>query len=122
MNEDLEQINQRLLSILGDLQQWAVWKMNAKCRDTIDPMVRNILRSAGIDLSQLQKLAQSQMPDPYTVLGLDKSASDDEVKKRYHELIHILHPDKSGTKGTKSLFQAVKTAYELIKRERGRQQ
>lgn len=33
------------------------------------------------------------MRDPYTVLGIDASASDDEVKKAYRELARKYHPD-----------------------------
>ena len=31
--------------------------------------------------------------DPYSVLGVPSSASDDEVKKAYRELIRKYHPD-----------------------------
>jgi DnaJ like chaperone protein len=50
---------------------------------------------------------------------LDKSASDEEVKDAYRELVNKYHPDKSGTPKTKFAFQMVIAAYELIKRERG---
>ncbi|RLC91403.1 MAG: hypothetical protein DRI39_10445 [Chloroflexi bacterium] len=57
--------------------------------------------------------------DPYRILGLDRSASDEEIKKRYRELLHKLHPDTAGVEGTGFLLQMVLTAYETIKRERG---
>jgi len=57
--------------------------------------------------------------DPYRILGLDRSASDEEVKKRYRALAHKLHPDTSGEKGTECFFHMVQAAYELIRRERG---
>jgi len=53
------------------------------------------------------------------VLGLDKTAGDDEIKKRYRELLRKLHPDTSGTPGTSFLLQMVIAAFEIIKRERG---
>jgi DnaJ-class molecular chaperone len=79
-----------------------------------------MMKGMGIDPSQLSGM-MGRMPgfDPYIVLGLDKSASDEEVKRRYRELLRKLHPDTAGTPGTEFLFQMVLTAFEMIKRERG---
>ena len=33
------------------------------------------------------------MKDPYSVLGISQSASDDEVKKAYRDLARKYHPD-----------------------------
>ena len=57
--------------------------------------------------------------DPYRVMGLDKTAADDLIKKRYREMIHLLHPDTAGVKGTEFLFQLVVAAFQQIGRERG---
>jgi len=116
MSEDLERINQELLAALEDLQRWAAETASAKCREAIDPMLQGMLKSMGIEMSQFRRQAAV---DPYSVLGLDRSASDEEVKKKYRELVHVLHPDKSGTPATGSLFQMVQTAFQLIAKERG---
>jgi len=81
-----------------------------------------MLKAMGIDISQLtSQIGASQMPsfDPYKVLGLDRSASDEQIKKRYHDLLRKLHPDTSGIEGTEFLTQIVIGAYEMIRRERG---
>jgi len=56
--------------------------------------------------------------DPYKILGLEKTATDEEVKKRFRELIVKVHPDTSETKGTEALAQIITTAYSMIGKER----
>jgi DnaJ-domain-containing protein 1 len=57
--------------------------------------------------------------DPYRVLGLEKTAKDEEVKKRYRELLMKLHPDTAGVRGTDFLLQMMIAAYRQIAKERG---
>ena len=55
------------------------------------------------------------MKDPYKVLGLNKSASPDEVKKAYRKLAHEHHPDKNaGSKEAEEKFKEISAAYEQI--------
>ena len=56
--------------------------------------------------------------DPYRVLGMEKTATDIEVKKRYRELLKKLHPDTAGVEGTEFLLQVLNAAYGQIGRER----
>ena len=63
--------------------------------------------------------AQRYVLDPYQVIGLEKSALDEQVKKRYRELAMKLHPDTAGIEGTGFLFRLVTAAYQQISRERG---
>ncbi len=64
------------------------------------------------------------MPDPYKVLGLDSSASDDEVKKAYRRLAMKYHPDKveglgeEVKKNAEEQFRKINEAYETIKAAR----
>jgi len=86
----------------------------------LNDRLSDLMKSMGIDLARLQGMMnQEAVPDPYAVLGLDNSASDDQVKTRYHELLHKLHPDTSGTEDTTFLLQMVMAVYEIIKGERG---
>lgn len=89
----------------------------------LDPgKLMGFIRSIGIDSSQLPGI-MSQQPgfDAYQVFGLEKSASDEEVKQRYRELISKLHPDATGTPATTFMFRLVLVSYEIIKKERGLQ-
>jgi DnaJ-class molecular chaperone len=53
--------------------------------------------------------------DPYTVLGISKSASADEVKKAYRRLAKKLHPDQNTTDPkAKEKFSEINTAYEVL--------
>jgi DnaJ-class molecular chaperone len=52
------------------------------------------------------------MTDPYKVLGLDKSASGDDIKKRYRKLAKEFHPDKSG--GDDTRFKEIANAYNIL--------
>lgn len=62
--------------------------------------------------------AQRHGIDPYQVIGLEKNAIDEQVKKRYRELAMKLHPDTAGIEGTGFLFRLVTAAYQQISRER----
>ena len=50
--------------------------------------------------------------DYYAVLGIEKNASDDEIKKAYRKKASILHPDKQG--GDTVKFQELQEAYECL--------
>jgi len=118
LEDELEDVNQRVLDILDDLQLILARRMRSAAKGALDPMLQGMLKNMGIDMSRLQGIASGQTGDPYSILGLDRSASDEQVKKRYLELVHVLHPDKSGTPATTRLFQLVRAAYEMIKKER----
>ena len=53
--------------------------------------------------------------DFYAILGVDKKAGADEIKKKYRTLAREFHPDK--TKGDDALeekFKAVSEAYDIL--------
>src|SRR5271170_4772435 len=65
--------------------------------------------------------------DPYAVLGVAYSASDDEIKRTYRLLVRENHPDSLMARGVPEEFlrlatdklAAINTAYEQIQMERG---
>lgn len=52
------------------------------------------------------------MDNHYATLGVEKNASQDEIKKAYRKLAFKYHPDKNG--GNKSKFQEIGRAYENL--------
>jgi len=53
--------------------------------------------------------------DFYKVLGISKSASGDEIKKKYRSLARELHPDKTkGDVAMEDKFKAVSEAYDIL--------
>lgn len=62
------------------------------------------------------------MSDPYKVLGIDRNATDDEVKTAYRKLSRKYHPDANVNNPNKDkaeeMFKLVQQAYDQIMNER----
>ncbi len=71
--------------------------------------------------------SQSKLDAAYKVLGIEKSASDDEVKKSHRRLMLKYHPDRLASQGlTEEMIRMytekakdIQAAFDLIKKERG---
>ena len=50
--------------------------------------------------------------DPYKTLGVEQSASDDDIKKAYRKLAKEHHPDK--TQGDDTKFKEIAEAYDIL--------
>lgn len=58
--------------------------------------------------------------NPYKVLGINKKATQDEIKKAFNELIKKYHPDKQTEDSDSSKFDEVKKAYDVLKNSKSR--
>ncbi len=59
------------------------------------------------------------MSDYYKILGINKGASEEEVKKAFRKLAHKYHPDKGGDE---KKFKEINEAYQVLSNKEKRQQ
>ncbi|MBL7112727.1 MAG: TerB family tellurite resistance protein [Bacteroidales bacterium] len=77
------------------------------------------------DMDSIQSMFYEDTDSSYKILEIDKSATDEEVKKAYRKMATKYHPDKVSYLGeefrnaAKEKFQKLSEAYENIKKERG---
>lgn len=87
--------------------------------------IAQLLRIPMVDFKSVQGMFSKNIDSDYEVLGIEKTATDDEVKKAYRQMAVRYHPDKVASlgeeyqKGTKEKFQKIQEAYENIKKNRG---
>ena len=94
-------------------------------------VVHTISSSMGISESDFASIKamfvreNSVSQNAYTILGIDASATDEEVKKAYREMAKKNHPDlvsnlgEEVRKAAEKKFQEINEAYETIKKQRG---
>jgi DnaJ like chaperone protein len=91
-------------------------------------LLREIALSMGISQRESEAvLAMFDVDDeaPYKILEVERSASDEEIKKAYKRLALKHHPDKVSSlgadvqKAAEERFKSISSAYETIKKERG---
>ncbi|XP_077351891.1 dnaJ homolog subfamily B member 12a [Festucalex cinctus] len=60
--------------------------------------------------------------DYYQILGVEKTASDEELKKAYRKLALKFHPDKNHAPGATEAFKAIGNAYAVLSNVEKRRQ
>lgn len=109
--------------------------MIAKADDSLHPgeleFLRHVADIFGFSHGQFERIRASHFgpdrEDPYVILGLSRSASNEDLKREYHRLMKENHPDSLIARGVPAEFvrlanekvAAINGAYEMIKKERG---
>ena len=77
------------------------------------------------DFQSVKAMFIKETNSAYKILGVDPSASDEEVKRAYREMAKKNHPDLVSNLGdevrqaAEKKFQEINAAYETIKKQRG---
>jgi DnaJ like chaperone protein len=77
------------------------------------------------DYTSIKAMFYDAIDTAYEILEIEKTASNDEVKKAYRKMVKKYHPDKlqdlgkEHLKGANEKFQSIQEAYDSIKKERG---
>merc|ERR1712004_352882 len=69
----------------------------------------------------LEELKLKMGKDYYTILGVSRGASDDEIKKAYRKLALKYHPDKNQSPGAEERFKEIGEAYDVLSDSRKKQ-
>ena len=71
-------------------------------------MLRRLQGSAGTSRSMEYK-------DYYKILGVERGATQDDIKRAYRKLARTLHPDINKEPGAEAKFKELGEAYEVLK-------
>lgn len=87
--------------------------------------IASYLNISAADSASLKAMFVVSTDSSYTILEIERSASDEEVKKAYRKMATKHHPDKvaslgdDAVRGAQEKFKQINEAYEKIKKERG---
>jgi DnaJ family protein C protein 7 len=97
---------------LGLAEKWEAAVREWKSIQELDPEDRTIAKE--VRRAELE-LKKSQRKDYYKILGIEKTATDTEIKKAYRKLAIVHHPDKNpGDSEAEARFKDISEAYETL--------
>lgn len=87
--------------------------------------IAQLMGVPNMDFESVKNMFYRDVNSDFKVLGLEASATDEEIKKAYRQMAIRYHPDKVAQmgdeyqKGAKEKFQKIQEAYDNIKKTRG---
>jgi DnaJ like chaperone protein len=106
-----------------------VARADGTLKDTELRYLERVAQALGLGrraFARIRAQAEAIAADPYAVLGVRPTASDDEIKQAWRRLVRVYHPDAVSGQGKSRRLVAIATdktaainaAYETIVRER----
>ncbi|KAK3313823.1 hypothetical protein B0H66DRAFT_363019 [Apodospora peruviana] len=97
---------------LGQAEKWEDAVREWKSIQELEPEDRDIAKE--IRKAELE-LKKAQRKDYYKILGIEKTADDNQIKKAYRKLAIVHHPDKNpGDATAEARFKDISEAYETL--------
>lgn len=62
----------------------------------------------------MKRLLACKGKDPYSILGVTPTCSDDDIKKYYKRQAFLVHPDKNNQPGAEEAFKILVHAFDII--------
>ena len=120
------------ISVDGRIQMvhylFQVAKADGHVDDSEMKIIEQLANKLGIpamEFDSVKNMFYRSTDSDYKILGIEASASDEDVKRAYRKMAIAFHPDKVAQmgeeyqKGAKEKFQQIQDAYENIKKKRG---
>ena len=120
------------ISVDGRIQMvhylFQVAKADGHVDDSEMKIIEQLANKLGIpamEFDSVKNMFYRSADSDYKILGIEATASDEDVKRAYRKMAITFHPDKVAQmgeayqKGAKEKFQQIQDAYENIKKKRG---
>ena len=118
---DIRNGTERFDAIMAPRQTLPKWKVYCRCRRQ---RPRYFILAIVLCFFSTIWTAHGGGFDPFTTLGVSRTASPEEIKKRYRKLCLKYHPDKNGGKSEterelcENKFKQVQAAFEMIENKK----
>ena len=74
----------------------------------------SLWRERYLNRSPVGQPEEEQLPDYYNILGVGRTASKDDIKTAFRQLVKQYHPDANPDTDTTTQFQTINKAYQIL--------